>query len=208
MAELDGEIVGTQAFIPVALVDRAGQYLSTKSEETLVSPSMRGKNLFHRMYEPLIAWAATHGVEYIWGFTPAKNAFEREGCLCPIKTSQLFRSFSTSAARRLRGAEPASRVRSAAEAVVSSALAAYGTIASRLRQVDSRGEVEIHVFSTRHLPGRTNCHRRSFVNGEGRRFTVRNNTSTGACFGARTCGHSCSPRLSMEPLWALDSRSA
>lgn len=146
MAEVDGEIVGTQAFIPVDLVDRSGPYLSAKSEETLVAPSMRGKNLFHRMYELLFTWAATHGVEYVWGFTPAKNAFEREGFACPVKTSQLFRSFSATAARRLRGAEPSSAAKSAAEAIASSALATYGNFAARLRLPASAGAIEIRLL--------------------------------------------------------------
>jgi hypothetical protein len=145
VAEVAKEIVGTQALIPVVLVDRSGTYLSAKSEETLVAPSMRGKSLFHLMYEPLLAWANAHDVAYIWGFTPARNAFEREGFSCPVKTSQLLRSFSGSAVRRLRAPESSGGLKSVAETVASAALAAYGGVVGSLRRSASRHPIDLQV---------------------------------------------------------------
>ena len=42
MALADSTVVGTQALIPIQLVDSRGAYWSGKSEETLVAESMRG----------------------------------------------------------------------------------------------------------------------------------------------------------------------
>ena len=98
VAEFAGEVVGTQALIPIELIDAAGTYWSAKSEETLVAASMRGRGLFHQLYEPLLTFAQSHGLESIWGFTPARSAFEREGFDIPVRTSQLLRPFSSDAA--------------------------------------------------------------------------------------------------------------
>ncbi len=95
VVEDDGKIVGTQAFIPIRLIDRDGIYWTAKSEETLVDPNYRGQQLFEKMYALLFDYARDHELAYIWGFTPAIKAFVRLGFEVPGETHQLFMPFST-----------------------------------------------------------------------------------------------------------------
>lgn len=90
VVEKSNSIVGTQALIPVPMVDRNGVFLTAKSEETLVSPSMRGYGLFGQMYERLLVEARKQQYVSIWGFTPAIKAFEQAGFISPVSTEQLF----------------------------------------------------------------------------------------------------------------------
>ncbi|UCC43917.1 MAG: GNAT family N-acetyltransferase [Candidatus Zixiibacteriota bacterium] len=90
----NGEIVGTQAFIPIRMIDEDGCYWTAKSEETLVDPDYRGKRLFERMYRLLFNYANEHELAHIWGFTPATRAFERLGFSIPAQTEQIFVPFS------------------------------------------------------------------------------------------------------------------
>nr|MBN2276732.1 GNAT family N-acetyltransferase [candidate division Zixibacteria bacterium] len=90
-----GRIVGTQAFIPIRMIDREGVYWTAKSEETLVDPDYRGQRLFEKMYALLFDFAADHGFAHVWGFTPAIKAFERLNFTIPGKTEQIFMPFST-----------------------------------------------------------------------------------------------------------------
>lgn len=98
VAKDDGRIVGTQALMPITMVDDTGDILTAKSEETLVDPIMRGKGVFQKMYEPLFDYASKQGIKAIWGFTPAYKAFEAVGFGVPARTSQLVLPFSTRAA--------------------------------------------------------------------------------------------------------------
>jgi len=66
----NGRIAGTQAFIPIQLIDKDGPYWTAKSEETLVDPDYRGKRLFEKMYARLFDYAREHDFACIWGFTP------------------------------------------------------------------------------------------------------------------------------------------
>jgi len=91
LAEFEGRVVGTQALIVIDMVDRNGTFATAKSEETLVDPSMRGRSLFARLYDPLLQYAQAAGVRSIWGFTPARSAFERAGFEVPATTSQIAR---------------------------------------------------------------------------------------------------------------------
>lgn len=90
----DGEVVGTQAFIPIPFIDEAGTFMTAKSEETLVAAKMRGKSLFGRMYELLFKYAVDHDYKSIWGFTPAEQAFRKQGFQIPASTRQLFLAIS------------------------------------------------------------------------------------------------------------------
>lgn len=90
----EGKIVGTQAFIPIRLIDKSGVYWTAKSEETLVDPGYRGKQLFEKMYALLFDYAREHELAYIWGFTPAIKAFVRLGFNVPGSTRQLFMPYS------------------------------------------------------------------------------------------------------------------
>lgn len=146
VAELDGEIVGTQALILIDLVDRQGPYPSAKSEATLVSKQMWGRNVFHLLYEPLLEFARRRGIASIWGFTPARRSFEREGFAVPASTRQLLRALSSSAASRLRKDVRLGRARRAVETVASSLLAAYGGVRSATSAARAAG-IEIGTIS-------------------------------------------------------------
>ena len=89
-----GDIVGTQAFIPLRMIDPQGIFWTVKSEDTLVDPSHRGRKLFEAMYEPLFVFLKQHGIHCIWGFTPATRAFEKAGFTIPQSTSQVFFPFT------------------------------------------------------------------------------------------------------------------
>lgn len=89
-----GSVVGTQAFIPIRMIDERGTFWTVKSEETLVDPSYRGKKLFEKMYERLFGFLKQHGIHCIWGFTPATKAFEQVRFTIPRMTSQMFFPFT------------------------------------------------------------------------------------------------------------------
>ena len=91
LAEDEGKIVGTQALMPIQMIDAGGVYWSAKSEETLVDLEYRGQGLFEKMYEKAFEVARESNFESIWGFTPARKSFERVGFEIPQDTSQLFR---------------------------------------------------------------------------------------------------------------------
>ena len=90
----DGRIAGTQAFIPIRMIDRQGVFWTAKSEETLVDPAYRGKKLFEKMYALLMDYMRDHDLHCIWGFTAATKAFTRLGFETPGGTTQLFMPFS------------------------------------------------------------------------------------------------------------------
>lgn len=91
----NGRIAGTQAFIPIRMIDSDGIFWTAKSEETLVDPDYRGQKLFEKMYQLLFDYADQNGLEYVWGFTAATKAFKRLGFEMPAQTTQLFFPFST-----------------------------------------------------------------------------------------------------------------
>lgn len=101
VADDDGRIVGTQAFIPIRMIDRDGVFWTAKSEETLVDPEYRGQKLFDTMYGLLFEYARRHHFAYIWGFTAATKAFLKLGFSTPGRTSQLFFPFSVKSVDRL-----------------------------------------------------------------------------------------------------------
>lgn len=82
-------IVGIQCAIPIELVDTTGHRILTgKSEDTLVDPAYRGQKIFERMYDLLFEECRKSGIKCIWGFTPAKKAFERIGFEIPFQAHQ------------------------------------------------------------------------------------------------------------------------
>lgn len=101
VAEDGGRIVGTQALIPIKMIDGEGVYLTAKSEETLVDSQYRGQRLFEKMYDLLFDFARQYQLRHIWGFTPATKAFVRLGFEIPGQTRQLFFPFSAEAINRL-----------------------------------------------------------------------------------------------------------
>jgi GNAT superfamily N-acetyltransferase len=86
LAEHNGEIVGTQAAIPYFLITGSGEkILSAKSEDTLVSPAHRGKQIFEKMYACLFEECKKQNIRVIWGFTYADKPFKKLGFGIPYK---------------------------------------------------------------------------------------------------------------------------
>jgi len=92
-----GKVIGTQAFIPIRMIDERGVFWTVKSEETLVDADYRGQKLFEKMYDLLFDFLKQHRIHCIWGFTPATRAFQRLGFAIPRVTSQLFVPFTGAA---------------------------------------------------------------------------------------------------------------
>ncbi|MBT1685028.1 GNAT family N-acetyltransferase [Dawidia soli] len=95
------KVVGIQCAIPIELINGRGErVLTAKSEDTLVDPAYRGQKIFERMYDLLFEACKNAGIRYIWGFTPAKKAFERIGFAIPFATEQALLVFQPMAAYR------------------------------------------------------------------------------------------------------------
>ena len=90
----NGNIIGTQAFIPIRMIDKDGIHWTAKSEETLVDPAYRGKGLSPKMYSLLFEYAREQEIAYVWGFTTAVKALTPSNFEFPFNTSQLFMPFS------------------------------------------------------------------------------------------------------------------
>lgn len=91
------KVLGMQALIPVKLIDKEGVFLSAKSEETLLHPSLRGKGVLDKMYDRLFKYAEEHKMHSIWGFTGATKSFLKLGFKTPKNTAQLFLPLSSKA---------------------------------------------------------------------------------------------------------------
>lgn len=88
------KIIGIQCAIPIELIQSNGsRILTAKSEDTLVDPIYRGQKIFERMYDLLFLECKKEGISYIWGFTPAKKAFERIGFEIPFQAKQALLVF-------------------------------------------------------------------------------------------------------------------
>lgn len=133
IAEFEGRIVGTQAFMLIDMIDRDGTFPTAKSEETLVDPQMRGRNLFVRLYRPLLDHARAAGVRNIWGFTPARSAFEKAGFEVPARTSQIARLLRGAGAAALVEGRAQSPLRRGPAAAASTALSLYADLVSSIR---------------------------------------------------------------------------
>lgn len=85
---LDNEkVVGTQCAIPYFLITGKGeQILSAKSEDTLVDPAYRGKNIFEKMYALLFEESKKANIRLIWGFTYAIKPFKKLGFSIPFQS--------------------------------------------------------------------------------------------------------------------------
>lgn len=93
VVEDKGEIVGTQALIPIRMIDQGGVFWTAKSEATILDPAYRGKGLFEEMYRLMFEYADTHGLPYIWGFTQAIKPLCGIGFEIPARVTQMFLPF-------------------------------------------------------------------------------------------------------------------
>lgn len=83
------KVVGIQCAIPIKLLTSAGnEVMTAKSEDTLVDPGYRGQKIFDRLYDLLLEECKLAGINYIWGFTPARRAFEKIGFEVPYSARQ------------------------------------------------------------------------------------------------------------------------
>lgn len=88
IAEYNGEVVGTQCAIPYYIVTYDNkEILSGKSEDTLVSPDLRGRSIFDNMYRLLIEECREKAIVFLWGFTYADKPFKKIGFSIPYKSS-------------------------------------------------------------------------------------------------------------------------
>lgn len=101
VVEDQGQIVGTQALIPIRMIDQRGIFWTAKSEGTVLDPGYRGKGLFDAMYRLMFDYAHEHALAYIWGFTQAEKPLCKIGFEIPAKTTQLVLPFSGRAATEL-----------------------------------------------------------------------------------------------------------
>lgn len=163
VAKEGGHVVGTQALMPITMLDSAGDVLTAKSEETLVDSSMRGKGVFQKMYEPLMAFALEQGVKAIWGFTPAHKAFEGIGFHVPDRTSQLVHPLSVRAAAAF-GDAVGSGWRKAAWATAIGAASVVSSTHLALARDRSRG-IRLEVLERPPTEAEALC--RGFVQGWG-----------------------------------------
>lgn len=73
VATHQGNIVGTQAYIPIEFLLDGRRLLTGKDEDTLIHPQYRGLGLLDDMYRLLFRRAEEDGVELLWGFTNTAN---------------------------------------------------------------------------------------------------------------------------------------
>jgi hypothetical protein len=82
------KIVGTQCAIPYYILDKEGKTrLTAKSEDTLVDPKYRGKQIFENMYFQLLMECRKAGIGFIWGFTYAEKPFKNIGFDIPYHSA-------------------------------------------------------------------------------------------------------------------------
>lgn len=81
-----GAVVGTQCAIPLYVTNASGErILTAKSEDTLVDPAYRGRNIFEKMYALLFDECRKAGIVAIWGFTYAIKPFAKLGFEIPFR---------------------------------------------------------------------------------------------------------------------------
>lgn len=76
-AKADGKIVGTQGMIPVPILVNGKYYLSGKSEDSLLDPEYRGKQIFSELYKLAMGLCASRKMHCVWGFTPAVKVWRK-----------------------------------------------------------------------------------------------------------------------------------
>ena len=130
VVEDKAQIVGTQALIPIRMIDRQGVFWTAKSEGTILDPAYRGKELFDAMYGLMFEFAEKHRMPYIWGFTQAEKPLTRIGFQIPAKTTQLFFPFSRRAEFNIASGPPSSLAAHAKAAGYRLGLAAASSFSS------------------------------------------------------------------------------
>ncbi len=73
------KIIATQGMLPIYMKVGTKTILSGKSESTLLIPAYRGTQLMQGLYEYAIENCIERKMKFIWGFTPAVQAFKNFG---------------------------------------------------------------------------------------------------------------------------------
>ena len=79
MVEEDGNLVGTQALLPIKFRQGSHTFLTAKSEETFLVPNLRGKGILRLMYKEIFSHVDFNEVEATWGITGARKALLAAG---------------------------------------------------------------------------------------------------------------------------------
>ena len=80
-ARSDGRLIGTLALMPYPLVIGGRVMMTGHAERGRVDPAYRGGGLFPALTEKCAQAAAAKGLQFIWGSTTGKMAFQRVGFL-------------------------------------------------------------------------------------------------------------------------------
>jgi GNAT superfamily N-acetyltransferase len=73
------KIIATQGMLPFYLTAGENVILSGKSENTLMLPSYRGTGIMKKVYDYATIVCIENGIECLWGFTDAIEAFHKFG---------------------------------------------------------------------------------------------------------------------------------
>ena len=79
LVEENGNLVGTQALLPIKFRQGSHPFLTAKSEETFLVPNLRGKGILRLMYKEMFAHVDFNQIEATWGITGARKAWSAAG---------------------------------------------------------------------------------------------------------------------------------
>ena len=111
VAEHKGEIIGTQALLPIALSYGEQKILSAKSEETLLRVEYRGQGILKRLYDACFKLAVKKGIALVWGFTYAERPLRKCGFEFPSRLNHLILILNPSKANKMTGSRFTAQVR-------------------------------------------------------------------------------------------------
>jgi hypothetical protein len=98
-----GEIIGTQAMMPVYLDIGGKKVLTGKSENSLLDPRFRGGTHFVDLYEHCIGLCKERGMLMVWGFTPAVKVWRDKLHFDVYEDSLYYSKFVMDLNKQLRG---------------------------------------------------------------------------------------------------------
>lgn len=89
IAKQCGVIVGAMSLTPIMMADVNGNFLGAKFENALVDPCLDSDTIFHRMYEFLMNYVQSNGMQVLWGLEDAKKSFKYNLVTVSSSTSKL-----------------------------------------------------------------------------------------------------------------------
>lgn len=103
VAEDEGDIIGTQALLPIWLSYNEENILSAKAEATLIRKDYRGLGIFEKLYDKCFALAIKNGITLIWGFSIVPKSYRRCGFEIPGNLRQMVLVFRPSQGKQVLG---------------------------------------------------------------------------------------------------------